>query len=533
LAALRKDTDDEASSAAAAQVTLHNAVKPDDEAKVGANWQSRRDGPTRKEAGRVTKRKSHHPGGPSPQVLTANEDDNVTANWQTKERGHPREEASWATKQKANPVAHQGSGMRSPQVLTASFGSTAGTNQGRTGQRESAANFFLAPRKAGDAEAWVQAEKAHKEATHAAAQRKTNHSANQGGGTRSPQATALFGSTVENFQGKTGQRGSAANFFPAPRKGRRAESFLLATGTPYKKEATAQGTRVPSHRVSVAASAGPRKDEYPPNNAGMAKLGQNMLVPGTTAAQLAEWVRKEKAEPGWEGNGACYRACLEAITRAPDPLATALGTEAAGKIYLAMVNGDGSFLVLHNLARFEEPAGMKSRAGGHIVAFEGEIRDDFSLPRLLQFEEPDNELFALDSFPIPALHDAAIFYHRDGENDFRFHNKVVPSPPRGQRYCHLIPVPTKWAPWFLNNPDLGTTFRRLIILMQEAEQDDREQLQHFAASITYACGSLDPRANHPISALSSKWQWVTYFKATLHWAMAQWEGHTVPKDTGA
>ncbi len=123
----------------------------------------------------------------------------------------------------------------------------------------------------------------------------------------------------------------------------------------------------------MAALAGPRKDEYPPNNAGMAKLGQNMLVPGTTAAQFAEWARKEKAGPGWEGNGACYRACLEAITRTPHPLATALGPEAAGRIYLAMVNGNGSFLVLHNLARFEEPAGMRSRAGGRIVAFKGEI----------------------------------------------------------------------------------------------------------------------------------------------------------------
>jgi hypothetical protein len=147
--------------------------------------------------------------------------------------------------------------------------------------------------------------------------------------------------------------------------------------------------------------------------------------------------------PGWKGNGAYYRACVEAITRAPDPLATALGPEAARRIYLAMVNGDGSFLVLHNLARFKEPAGMRSQAGGRIVAFEGEVRDNFGLPRLLQFNEPDNNLFALDSFPLPALHGAAMFYHQDGEKDLRFHNKIIPSPLGGQRYSHLIPVPTE------------------------------------------------------------------------------------------
>ncbi len=99
------------------------------------------------------------------------------------------------------------------------FGPTVVENQGKTGQRVSAANFLLAPRKAGDPqeEAWWQAER-DQEAAHAAAQRKANHAAHQGGGTRSPQgSTALFGSTVGK-KGKTGQGVSTANFLPAPRK---------------------------------------------------------------------------------------------------------------------------------------------------------------------------------------------------------------------------------------------------------------------------------------------------------------------------
>ncbi len=177
-----------------------------------------------------------------------------------------------------------------------------------------------------------------------------------------------------NTQGKTGQGVNAAGFLPA-------------TGTQYKKEAAiAQGAHDPSHRLSLVLSA---KNEDPPNNARIAELGQNMLVPGTTAARFAKWARKEGAAPGWKRNGAYYRACVEAITRAPNLLATALGPEAAKRLYLAMVNGDGSFWVLHNLARFEEPAGMRSRAGGCIMVFEGEVRDDFGLPRLLQFDEPD------------------------------------------------------------------------------------------------------------------------------------------------
>ncbi len=403
LAALRNDTNNEASlaaasnSKAAARATLRDDVEPDKEAGFEANWQAKKGGHTREEAGRATKRKPNHAahqggGTRGPQVLTADEEANFEA-WAPRKARDPHEEAwlAWlqagrdheeaahaAAQRKTNHAAHQGGGTRSPKVLMALFGSTVGKNQGKIRQGVSAADFLPAPRK-------------------------SPYAAHQGGGTCNPpelapfSLAALYGPpAVAKPQGKTGQDVSTAG-------------FLLATGTQYKKEAAiAQGAHGPSHRSSLAASA---KDKDPPNNARMAKLGQNMLVPGTTAARFAKWAWKEGAAPGWKGNGAYYRACVEAITRAPDPLATALGSETAGRIYLAMVNGDGSFLVLHNLARFEEPAGMRSWVGGRIVVFEGEVRDNFGLPRLLQFNKPDNNLFALDSFPLPALHGAAMFYH--------------------------------------------------------------------------------------------------------------------------
>jgi hypothetical protein len=144
-------------------------------------------------------------------------------------------------------------------------GSTVGKNQGKTGQGVSAANFLPAPRK-------------------------SPYAAHQGGGMRNPpelapfSLAALYGPpAVAKPQGKTGQGVSAAGFLPAME-------------TQYKKEAAiAQGARGPSHRSSLAASA---KDRDPPNDVGMAKLGQNMSVPGTTAAQFAKWAWKEGASPG-------------------------------------------------------------------------------------------------------------------------------------------------------------------------------------------------------------------------------------------
>ncbi len=74
---------------------------------------------------------------------------------------------------------------------------------------------------------------------------------------------------VAKPQGKTGQGVSTAGFLPA-------------AGTQYKKEAAiAQGARGMSPRLSLASSA---KDKDPPNDTRMAKLGQNMSVPGSMAA---------------------------------------------------------------------------------------------------------------------------------------------------------------------------------------------------------------------------------------------------------
>jgi hypothetical protein len=134
-----------------------------------------------------------------------------------------------ATQKKPNPATHQGSGTGSPQVLTAVFGLAAlfgptvgGKHKGKTGQGVSTVIFLPAT--------W-----------------KPAHAAYHGGGTHSPQVSAALFSLVvffglsaeENFQGKTEQGVSAAN-------------FLSAKGPQYKKEAAiAHGVRGPRHSHQV------------------------------------------------------------------------------------------------------------------------------------------------------------------------------------------------------------------------------------------------------------------------------------------
>jgi hypothetical protein len=96
-------------------------------------------------------------------------------------------------------MAHRGSGVRDPQLLptlfsfAALFGLTAADNfQGETGQRGSTANFFL-----------TQECQYKKEAAIAHGIR---------GPSRSHHLSGASSPTPKNFQGKTRQHGSAANF---------------------------------------------------------------------------------------------------------------------------------------------------------------------------------------------------------------------------------------------------------------------------------------------------------------------------------
>jgi hypothetical protein len=72
---------------------------------------------------------------------------------------------------------------------------------------------------------------------------------------------------------------------------------------------------------------------------------------------------------------------------------------------------------------------------------------------------------------------------------------------------------------------MGTAFRQTIQLMLSAEATERHHLRPFCEEVVRACGSSDPRATGPCSALNSQWKRVAYTKTTLTLATAAWEGH--------
>jgi hypothetical protein len=258
-------------------------------------------------------------------------------------------------------------------------------------------------------------------------------------------------------------------------------------------------------------------------------LADNRSVRGTTAARMARDTTTAEAAPSWTGIGANYAAWVQALKQDPISPEAAVNEEAPKRAYLAIMNGATHLSVLHRLHWWKAPDGGRSCFDGCIVAFEGEARDAHGLPLLWKFDEQKELLLQCRWLTASALHHASVFY-RDGDKDDRFHTCWTPPPPgwHGEtvKTCRcLIPIPVGWAHMFLDCLPMGTAFRQIIQLMLSAEAAERHHLRPFCEGVPWACGSPDPRATKPHSALNSQWRWVAYTKATLTLATAAWEGH--------
>jgi hypothetical protein len=141
----------------------------------------------------------------------------------------------------------------------------------------------------------------------------------------------------------------------------------------------------------------------------MAALEAAMAVPGSTAACFAERARASRAteEEAATEHAAICRVIVDNQTGA---LGVALGPKAKERTYLAMLNAEGVFSVMHGLQWWGEAPSGACKQRGHVVAFEGEVRPGTNIPNLWRFEEPDEQLFRLLTLPPVSLTDTARFY---------------------------------------------------------------------------------------------------------------------------
>jgi hypothetical protein len=212
-------------------------------------------------------------------------------------------------------------------------------------------------------------------------------------------------------------------------------------------------------------------------------LVDNRSVRGTTASRLAGATRRAEASPSWPGIGAHYAAWVQSLKRDPTNPKATVNKDAPEREYLAVMNGDRHLLMFHHLHRWRAHDGGRSRLGGAIVAFEGEVREAHGVPLLWRFDEEEAGLLHRGPLPTLALNHAAFFY-REGDQDDRFHTRRTPPPPglRGdtiETFSCLIPILVGWAPMFLDRLSLGVAFRRVIQLMLTTDPAERSHLRPF------------------------------------------------------
>jgi hypothetical protein len=263
---------------------------------------------------------------------------------------------------------------------------------------------------------------------------------------------------------------------------------------------------------------------------GMARLKAAMAVSGSMAARFAERARASRAtaeEAATEHEGIC-RAIVEDQAGA---LGEALGPTATGRAYLAMLNAEGVFLVMHGLQWWMEAPGRTCHQCGKKVAFEGEVRTGTGVPNLWRFDEPEEQLFRPLTLPPVLLSDTAIFYAEEAIGEY-YRATVVPdaggtgwAPACGR----LIPIPVEWAPMFLDYPDSGTAFCRLVDLINSVHGAEQDKFTYLAQSMAYACLSASEE-EQPLSTMSSKWKRMVMSKTTRKWATGAWSEQPSPDE---
>ncbi len=146
-------------------------------------------------------------------------------------------------------------------------------------------------------------------------------------------------------------------------------------------------------------------------------------------------------------------------------------------------------------------------------------------------EADGDVLFRLLTLPPVSLSDTAKFYANEA-NSVYYRATVVPDAggPIWAPTCgRLVPIPIAWAPMFLDYPESGTSFCRLVDLIKSVGEAERSKFTYLARSMADACLSAS-KEELPISTMSSKWKRMVMSRTTKTWALSAWMGQPPPDE---
>ncbi len=157
------------------------------------------------------------------------------------------------------------------------------------------------------------------------------------------------------------------------------------------------------------------------------------------------------------------------------------------------------------------------------MAFGGEVRPDNDTPDVFVLEEDEEDLFDWVYLPQVSVTDTVKAYEQDSDGDYTHTFVLDPATwdKRAKPTTRMMPIPLEWAPMFVNNPDFGTTVRRMRDLFMSVTDNKRYRLVDIFGMITRACCATR-EGDGAGSTLAVDWRKLKYHAKTRAWAEEKW-----------
>ncbi len=88
----------------------------------------------------------------------------------------------------------------------------------------------------------------------------------------------------------------------------------------------------------------------------------------------------------------------------------------------------------------------------------------------------------------------------------------------------MILIPMKWAPMFVDCPNIGTAFHWLVDLFDSIEKNDQDHLMSLLEMAALVCCGMDTLST-AVSILSTCWTQLQYHVTTRKWVEEEWSVH--------
>jgi hypothetical protein len=221
----------------------------------------------------------------------------------------------------------------------------------------------------------------------------------------------------------------------------------------------------------------------------------------------------------------------------PDPCAVAAVLElvaASARAYLVIMNGKVGFTLLHHLQRVDWEIWPGDPIANQIVAFEGDIRPQGPTPNVIVFNKAKDTLFQQFNLPRACLVETNARYSLRANGNNQSHTFMVDPLVTARvtgAVTRMIQILMEWAPMFVDGPNFGMAFRRVLDLFDSLDKDDRTGLYPILEMIGMACCAAND-SDMPPSSLSTQWICLTYHAQTKRWAAEAWARHLDPVEQG-